>query len=115
MTFYVSVRGFPFGNKMVTPKELFKKCFVGINFTSKLIAENRNSDGRMLYEIEIDAGYTQQEKDDFKVMFLEALTMFSVHEKPTLQSAEELAELLTGVSWVQNGDKIELEFPNPVA
>ena len=114
MTFYVSLRALQMGNKMVTPKEFFKKGFVGINFTSKMVAENRGSDGRLLYEIEIDAGYTQQEKDDYKAMFLEALTMFSVHEK-TLQSAEDLAELLTGKDFSQSGDKIVMDNPNPFA
>jgi hypothetical protein len=107
MIFYVSCRPIKIENKMYSPKEHFKNCFVGLNVTFKLVANNLKTDGRWLYEINISDNYTQAERDTFKAVMLEGLQLFSVHEK-TLASAETLAELLTDRAWTINGAVIEI-------
>lgn len=104
MKFYVSARPLRYNKHLITPKETLNRGFTGLNVSNKLIAMNQNLDGRMLYLIEISDEYSEQQKQDYKEVILEALLPFAVHEK-TLESAKSLAEILTEEQYkIENGE-----------
>lgn len=114
LKFYVSCRPIQLNNVLYDPSSQLKEGFKGLDLEFKFLASNRSADGRYLFEIIIgkNSAYSNQECLDFKAIVLEGLQAWSVHEK-SLQSAKELAELLTGLAWNIVGDHIEATLLDP--
>lgn len=110
MTFYISTRPIRINKVMVTPKEHLKNNFSGLDFSYKLIAWNKDIDGRMLYEITLSDIYTTEEKNELKTMLVESLSIFGGHLK-TLSSAQALAIKITNLTVNIVGEKIEVVYP----
>jgi len=106
MTFYISARPLRYDGKLITPKEHLKYNFTGIVYTWKPVCWNDSIDGRILYEITLDEGYTEGEAEELRAVFVEALAMFGAHLKSSTTSAKELAEKITEVTWDVVEDKI---------
>lgn len=112
MVFYLSMRPITLGRHIVIPNSALDNHFTGLVFTYKCISENRSIDGRWLYEIELDAQYTgvsDPTDQEVKDAIIEGLSMFGPHEKSSVQSACDLANVLSSETWQVNGDKIELQ------
>lgn len=107
LRFYVSTRAVKIDQYIYGPQDQLSSGFKGLDIGYKIICENRSIDGRSVCEITIGANsqYSDQQKLDYKNIVLEGLAMWSVHEK-TLESAKSLAELISGTSWVIEGDSI---------
>jgi hypothetical protein len=102
MIFYISCRPLRVDNKLITPKEHLKYNFTGVDFTFKPVCWNAPVDGRILYEIDLNSSDTS-----IRDAIIEGLYMFGCHLKSSVSSAASLASLITGETWVVNGDKIE--------
>lgn len=106
MIFYFSCRPLRYRREIISPKECLKNNFTGITFTFDTIGYNPKIDGRWLYEIRLCEDYTEEEADEFKEVIIEGLAAFSAHIK-TLQGAKTLADKITGLCFMVNGECIE--------
>ena len=106
MTFYLSCRPLRFRREIISPKECLKYSFAGIKFDCNCLGHNMAKDGRWLYEIKLDESYTAEEATELQAVFVEGLAAFGAHLK-TPASVKELADKITGLSFVIKGDAIE--------
>ena len=106
MVFYLSTRPLRYRREIISPKECLKNNFVGILYSFDCVAFNMQTDGRWLYEIRLDESYTDDEADELREVFIEALAAFGAHLKNAM-SAKCLASELTGITYTVNGECIE--------
>ena len=110
MTFYLSCRPLRYRKEIISPKQCLNHNFAGLKFAWDCIGHKIQEDGRWLYEIKLDESYTPEKSAELRDVFIEALAAFSAHLK-TPESAKELADKLTGISFTIDGETREPPKP----